>query len=160
MPKFDVIQAESNAGIISAEERVYIREILGISQNTSVDDYNTSETRFTELSKRVADGISATLEAQNIFLCKSLRVLYKSYGNLGEDMTSLKGGSDGVDYSADRNRTRIALQIQNIVLPETTQVPLEPVPAEKFDNRNATTVFSVPIRYGELVDLGGDEYSP
>ncbi len=157
MPRYDQIVNEPDGTPIKPSERVYVRSILGITQDVDFDDYNASETRFDEISKRQPD-VTADKEQANIFICKAVRVLYKKYGKLSDDTTALKGGSEGVDYSADRNRTRIALQLQNIIVPVVQPIPLEPIPAEVIDNTNTSSIISVPVRYGEWQDTG-DEYS-
>lgn len=156
MPKFAVINAHPNGGALSPEERVYIRSIIGVPEDARMDLYTTSETRFTELSKRLVNGITEVEQNKNIFKCKELRVLYEAYGKQGDDMLEIKGKTN---FSPDKVRARLAAMIQKIVFPKAEQQPNEQIFTEiKQDKKSETISFPRAI-FNALDNNEADEFA-
>lgn len=159
--KLDVILAESNSGIISIAERSHIRRIIGVPEVVTEETHQKSEDRFNLISKRQSDGITAAEEEKNIFLCKEIRTIYKLYDKLGDDTTFIKGASDGVDTSAQRNRTRVAIFLYNRVFPPTQIVPNEDIfsaMAELKDvlGGDSGNIMHIPVSFNDYLSSDND----
>jgi hypothetical protein len=129
------ILAESNDAALTAEERSFVRLVLGVGEDSTVALYTTSQTRF--------DAMSA-----NTFFNKALRVLIRKYGKLGDDVIALTSPKI---YASSDQRLRIALMMNNLVFPPSKQVPLEDVLSEVAERELAgSPIKNIPVQYGEL----------
>ena len=140
MPKLiEDILAQSSGVTLNADERSYIRFVLGIPESSATDLYTKSEERFTSM-------------ASNTFFNKALRTLITRYGKLGDDVIELAGVKN---YSSESQRLRIGLMMQNFVFPRDKQVPLEDVLTEAKERElGGVMIQSIPVRYGELSGHG------
>lgn len=152
MPKLnEEILAQSNGAALTADERSYVRFVLGIPEDSTTDLFTKSEERFTSM-------------ASSVFFNKALRTLIARYGKLGDDVIELAGVKN---FSSEEQRLRIALMMQNFVFPRDKQVPLEDVLTEAKERElGGVMIQSIPVNYGELGSHHGwdwdrdDEFDP
>ena len=123
MPNLTEIQSKPGTTLDDLEMEI-VRQIIGVSGAADSANYQDSRTRMLALPSE-----------QN----KIVRVLIDQYlQDSAFDTTEIAGGSDGMNYSAQRDKQTIAAELERIVY------GLEP---NNEDNVSSGSIKMIPVTY-------------